>query len=772
MDGLTSEDEILPRAQQQTRHSTNSMDEKDDDSLHETPILGTSLPSLSPSRSPSRTSTKSPSKSHETTSTTSFIETTPLIHEIQNPNPTSPKRIVFDTPKTTNMDPFDSGIDSGAPKPKYTGNSMNNYQQNVNTQNSNFNNSNLSPRADSKGRRRNLNSTSSQGAFAQTPCTKPLSKTQINMIITFLCLFNLVNYMDRYTIIAVADTYLKPIFGLQEKSIGLISSIFIISYMLMSPIAGYLGDRTNRKWLIVGGAIIWMTCVAVGSFIPDETEEDRAKAWNYLLITRIFFGVGEACYVCVAPAIIHDLFIEDTKRTNYLILFNMMVPVGSGLGYVVGGWAAQYFEDWKMALRVTLPIGIVTLILFIVLTKPVPHAYSEIMHAAKQQKENPTRDSISKKTQGFVMREKTFKQTIRDFSKNKTFVFTTIGFTAICFVLGSGTTWLPILFTRAKQIHGIDVASGDLKGVNFLPCSNYQISENATIDCKSKNYQTEHESVKNYFYDVKNKLSSGGNMEICEDPTSYTNNCQTQNNISYCQCKVEEVQLSSDVFMLFGFLATLSGIAGALAGGKMSDKWKRSGNPRAESDICAIGLLFGSILLYISIVIVGNNDLRLLNWGIYWLGLTCINFNWALVSKIVLSIVEPNEKSMANAFLNTIGHLFGDASSSVIIGALADYVGTIFRKNIIVQLPEGETVSKEWFDFLQIQQAMLLLPVVCAFGCMAFFFGSMYIEGDTKSLDKLKLETVEVIETSDSGNESSPAETPIEHTNKVADAPR
>jgi hypothetical protein len=216
--------------------------------------------------------------------------------------------------------------------------------------------------------------------------------------------------------------------------------------------------------------------------------------------------------------------------------------------------------------------------------------------------------------------------------------------------------------------------------------------------------------------------------------------------------------------MLFGFLATLSGIAGALAGGKMSDKWKRSGNPRAESDICAIGLLFGSILLYVSIVIVGNNDLRLLNWGIYWLGLTCINFNWALVSKIVLGVVDPNEKSLANAVINTIGHLFGDASSSVIIGALADYVGTIFRKNIIVQLPEGETVSKEWFDFLQIQQAMLLLPVVTAFGCMAFFFGSMYIEGDTKSLDKLKLETVEVIETSDSGNESSPTETPIEHT--------
>lgn len=156
---------------------------------------------------------------------------------------------------------------------------------------------------------------------------------------------------------------------------------------------------------------------------------------------------------------------------------------------------------------------------------------------------------------------------------------------------------------------------------------------------------------------------------------------------------------------------------------------------------------------------MGNNNLRLLNWGIYWLGLTCINFNWALVSKIVLSIVEPNEKSMANAVLNTFSHLFGDACSPYVIGALADYVGGIFKANIEEELKEldtGETVNDEWYDFLQIQQAMLLLPLVCAFGCMSFFFASMYIQQDTKSLDKLNLETVEVVDTSDSGNDSSP----------------
>merc|ERR1712226_1707544 len=110
--------------------------------------------------------------------------------------------------------------------------------------------------------------------------------------------------------------------------------------------------------------------------------------------------------------------------------------------------------------------------------------------------------------------------------------------------------------------------------------------------------------------------------------------------------------------MQFGVLATISGIVCAIAGGTMSNKWKAWGN------ICAIGLLFGSIFLYVCIVIIGNNEIMTLSWGIYWIGLTCINFNWALVAKIILSVVQPDQKALANAMMNTIGHLLGDATSA------------------------------------------------------------------------------------------------------------
>ena len=50
---------------------------------------------------------------------------------------------------------------------------------------------------------------------------------------------------------------------------------------------------------------------------------------------RGLVGVGEASYSTVAPTIIADLF-SNQLRTNMLTIFYFAIPVGSGLGYIVG----------------------------------------------------------------------------------------------------------------------------------------------------------------------------------------------------------------------------------------------------------------------------------------------------------------------------------------------------------------------------------------------------------------------------------------------------
>ncbi len=47
---------------------------------------------------------------------------------------------------------------------------------------------------------------------------------------------------------------------------GLLQTAFIVSYMLLSPIFGYLGDRYTRKYIITFGILMWSAFTLVGSF--------------------------------------------------------------------------------------------------------------------------------------------------------------------------------------------------------------------------------------------------------------------------------------------------------------------------------------------------------------------------------------------------------------------------------------------------------------------------------------------------------------------------
>ena len=47
---------------------------------------------------------------------------------------------------------------------------------------------------------------------------------------------------------------------------GLLQTAFIVSYMLLSPIFGYLGDRYTRKYIIAFGILLWSAFTFVGSF--------------------------------------------------------------------------------------------------------------------------------------------------------------------------------------------------------------------------------------------------------------------------------------------------------------------------------------------------------------------------------------------------------------------------------------------------------------------------------------------------------------------------
>jgi MFS family permease len=144
-----------------------------------------------------------------------------------------------------------------------------------------------------------------------------------------LTAINFLNYIDQRLLSAVLES-IKTEWTLTDTQGGLLGSAFVIAYTVAAPI-GYLGDRLSRKNLIAAGVLLWSLATIAGSM---------ARTYEELLISRALLGVGEACYATIAPSIIADLFRKE-ERGRKLALFYLATPVGSALGYILGGFIGR-----------------------------------------------------------------------------------------------------------------------------------------------------------------------------------------------------------------------------------------------------------------------------------------------------------------------------------------------------------------------------------------------------------------------------------------------
>ena len=161
---------------------------------------------------------------------------------------------------------------------------------------------------------------------------------------------NLFCYLDRYILAsiipAIKTDFLAGDPNANGKA-GLLTTAFLVSYMITAPLFGWMADRFSR-WLIIG------ISVALWSLASGAT----GLAWTFtaLLVTRIFLGIGEAGYGPAAPTIISDFYPVE-MRGRVLSWFFMAIPVGSALGYAFGGWINKAL-GWRWAFFLVTPPGL------------------------------------------------------------------------------------------------------------------------------------------------------------------------------------------------------------------------------------------------------------------------------------------------------------------------------------------------------------------------------------------------------------------------------
>ena len=148
---------------------------------------------------------------------------------------------------------------------------------------------------------------------------------------------NLFNYIDRQILFSVFPA-VKTDLVLTDTQLGLLASAFMWVYLSVAPVFGVLADRRSRPRLMGLGVGIWSVATAFSGMV---------RSYGQLLIGRALVGVGEASYGSVAPAMLSDAF-EPAHRGRALALFSMAIPVGSALGYLLGGLFERAF-GWRAA---------------------------------------------------------------------------------------------------------------------------------------------------------------------------------------------------------------------------------------------------------------------------------------------------------------------------------------------------------------------------------------------------------------------------------------
>lgn len=246
--------------------------------------------------------------------------------------------------------------------------------------------------------------------------------------LALLLALNLLCYMDRYILSAVAPEIRKAFFTGDDagayESIGWLFTAFLLSYLITAPIFGWMADRWSRWTIIAFGVAVWSVASAGSGF---------ANTFAFLLISRIFVGVGEAAYGPAAPTLLADLF-PPQRRGVILAWFFAAIPVGSALGYILGGSASAAW-GWRSPFFIVAAPGILLAGVCLLLKDQRPKQ-------PVQQKQSAIKD-------------------YRELFRTRSYVLNVAAQTAMTFAIGGMSCWAPTYFH-------VERGQADLEHINLI----------------------------------------------------------------------------------------------------------------------------------------------------------------------------------------------------------------------------------------------------------------------------------------------------------------
>ena len=245
---------------------------------------------------------------------------------------------------------------------------------------------------------------------------------------------NLLNYLDRYVVSALLPDLKRAPLYLSDFQLGTLMSGFLVVYTLVAPLFGRIGDRGSRTRPIAIGVFLWSLATGLSGLVGSYFQ---------LLGARAAVGIGEAAYVTIASSLLADYFPVRTRGRAFAI-FNMAIPVGAALGYIVGGVVRAHY-GWRAAFYVAGVPGILLAAWMFRLPDPPRGA------------QDPAPNDLAEATS---RTERSWWLVYLLLLRQRPYMLTVLGYAAYTFALGGLAFWAPTFLERVRGIPALQASAG------------------------------------------------------------------------------------------------------------------------------------------------------------------------------------------------------------------------------------------------------------------------------------------------------------------------
>ena len=445
-------------------------------------------------------------------------------------------------------------------------------------------------------------------------------------VLILLVLISMFNYVDRQILSAVLPVIEHvPEFGFigdpnPKFWKNLLTTAFLVSYMITAPLFGWVGDRIGRRWGLVGLAVMFWSLISGASGL--------AMTYNMLFLTRCLIGVGEGAFGPVGMAILTDVYPRH-KRGFVIGIVSSMIPVGSAIGFALGTLVAgtSLFglvpkeQAWRWPFFLVVAPGLLLGLICFLMPEP--------KRGQSEGQLEPMAKVSAWRAIGICLR-------------TPSYVLSTGGYTAMTFVTG-GIAAVIIDYAYERQ-------------------SVYEINE------PTLSYLREHAPS------LAEHLAPfvGRRFESSDVFKHALRDVVPHADLAPNWVKIKELSRTSgsgdlsDLGLYFGVIIVIGGLTATLFGSWLADRL-RSRIPSSDFLVSAIGGLIGLPLLLAFLYVPFPYA-----WWILFLAVFGLFLNTGPVNTILANVTAPTIRATAFALNIFLLHALGDVISPPIIGAVTD----------------------------------------------------------------------------------------------------